>query len=506
MAITRIRILGALVTTAVVVAGCLGGDDSDKVGGEKQPDAFVLTLANHEPNNNDLAEFARGVARQSNGSVRIEFKNRWRDGSVDYEPQTIEDVRDGKVDLAQVSARAFDVAGVNSFQPLVAPFAVDSYALERRVLSSPLAARMLRGVEQLDLVGIGLVPGEMRKPLGITRALVEASDYGGATIGTRRSRLGGRTFRALGASPEYYEPGGDISSFDGADAGLGGIEGDRLDGPARTLAANVNLWPRVIAIVMNRDAYDELSGDQRDALEAASRAALDPTIERLEHVDEEAMGVLCNRRQIAIRSASRSQLDALRGATSPVSRALERDPATRDAAEEIAALHMEVKAEPAPGCAAHEHRRTTGKASQLDGLWSMDTTADELAEISPPGDVAPENWGEFIVALLAGRFAFTNENSEACIWGHGSYELNGNILDWSIEDGGGKAPTDAANRPGEFFRFRWSRYRDQLRLTGVKGAISPEGFRVKPWRLLDGEPSLDALSPRCRPPADALQP
>ena len=281
---TRTWILGALAATAVVVGGCFGGDDSDKAGGEQQPDAVVLTLANRDPDTLDLGEFAREVARQSNGSLRIEFKNGWREGRVDYEPRTIEDVRDGKVDLAKVGARAFDLVGVNSLQPLVAPFAVDSYALERRVLHSPLAARMLRGVEQVDLVGVALLPGDLRKPLGFTRRLVEAADYRGATIGTRVSELGGRTFRALGAKPEYFEPGGDISSFDGTEVGLTGVEGDRLDGPARTLAANVNLWPRVLAIVMNREAYDALSDDQREALRAAGRAALDPAIERVEDV------------------------------------------------------------------------------------------------------------------------------------------------------------------------------------------------------------------------------
>ena len=32
----------------VVVGGCFGGDDSDKAGGEQQPDAVVLTLANRD--------------------------------------------------------------------------------------------------------------------------------------------------------------------------------------------------------------------------------------------------------------------------------------------------------------------------------------------------------------------------------------------------------------------------------------------------------------------------
>jgi hypothetical protein len=136
----------------------------------------------------------------------------------------------------------------------------------------------------------------------------------------------------------------------------------------------------------------------------------------------------------------------------------------------------------------------------------VETTAQELAQIAPPGEVIPENWGRLTFAAIAGRFAFSNENQQACIWAYGSYVIKGDIVEWTFKDGGGDAPTDASNRPGEFFRFRWSRYRDRLTLAPVNGAISPEAFRVKPWRLLGGQPSISRLSSRCPPPPKALQP
>jgi TRAP-type C4-dicarboxylate transport system substrate-binding protein len=504
---TRPCILGALAVAAVLVGGCLGGDDSDKAGGEQRTDAVVLTLANHEGDATDLGEFAREVARESDGTLRIEFKNGWRQGSANYEPRTIEDVRDGKIDLAKVGARAFDLAGVRSFQPLVAPLAVDSYALERRVLGSPLAGRMLEGVDRIDLVGLALLPGDLRKPLGISRALVGAADYRGATIGTRASALGGRTFRALGARPKFYAPGGDISGFDGTEAGLTGVAFDLLDGPAQTLALNVNLWPRVLVIFMNRDAYGALSVDQREALRAAGRAALRPAIERVQQFDKEALGVLCNRGDVAARSATPSQLDALRAATTALSDDLEHDPATRDAVRDIAAMRANVQAEPAPTCATGVGEQATGRPTPVDGLWRMTSTESEFAEIASPGDVVPENWGEFRFAFDRGRFAATTENGKACLWVYGRYAVKGDLVEWTIEDGGGQSVTaeDFFNRAGEFFTYRWSRYRDRLTLTPVKGRISPEPFRVKPWRL-QGKPTRGSLANRCLPPRDALQP
>ena len=51
-----------------------------------------------------------------------------------------------------------------------------------------------------------------------------------------------------------------------------------------------------------------------------------------------------------------------------------------------------------------------------------------------------------------------------------------------MTDYGGDAPHGAAEKTGEIFSFRWSRYRDRLSLTPVAGKISPENFTAQPWR------------------------
>ena len=82
--------------------------------------------------------------------------------------------------------------------------------------------------------------------------------------------------------------------------------------------------------------------------------------------------------------------------------------------------------------------------------------------------------------------------------------MTDDVLEWVVEGGGGQTPNNAISRPGEVYRFGWSRYRDQLTLTSVEGAISPNNFYVEPWRLLDSEPSVEALSSQCPPPEEAL--
>ena len=186
---------------ALAVAGCLGSD-SDKAGGAQHQKPVVLTMANGTGSALELEPFEAAVARLSNNTVRIEFKNNWRQGSPSVETGVIRDVEAGKADLGWTGSRAFDSVGVRTLDALHAPLLIDSYALEQRVLQSPLVGDMLDGLKPLGVVGIGVLPGPMRKPLGVS-PLVRPEDYRGKTIaigavtrcaadapGTRRERHG----------------------------------------------------------------------------------------------------------------------------------------------------------------------------------------------------------------------------------------------------------------------------------------------------------------------------
>ena len=107
------------------------------------------------------------------------------------------------------------------------------------------------------------------------------------------------------------------------------------------------------------------------------------------------------------------------------------------------------------------------------------------------------------VRLRPGPFAFTQENKDACTWGYGTFAVKGNQVEWTFTDGGGIAPNNAFNKPGEFFVFGWSLYRETLTLTAVPGA-SPENFRAMTWQRISTTPSSRPFSKRCPPPANAL--
>src|SRR5262249_10939793 len=130
----RLWALACSVGIAAAAAGCGGRSAENKAGSLSQTKPVELTLANHEGDSQNVGEWAEAVKRLSHGSLRIRVSNDWRQGESNYEKATLADVRRGDVPLATVMSRAFDEAGVTSFQPLAAPLLIDSAALEQRVL------------------------------------------------------------------------------------------------------------------------------------------------------------------------------------------------------------------------------------------------------------------------------------------------------------------------------------------------------------------------------------
>ena len=179
-----------------------GGSGGDKAGGANKADPHVLTMAAPSGGKEQMAVFADEVHRLSDGTLEITFTERWRRGEPLYEAGTLEDVKAGKVDMAWVGARALDTVGVKSFQALLAPLLVDSYDLEAKVFEEGIPNEMLEAVEELDLVGIGVLPGPMRKVLGVSRPFVAPSDFAGRVVGIQDSAVAKQTLAAVRVDSE----------------------------------------------------------------------------------------------------------------------------------------------------------------------------------------------------------------------------------------------------------------------------------------------------------------
>lgn len=491
-----LKAAACVVATGLVLAACGG---HDKAGGAQSTRDASIRIATRDGSPGILMPYAAALERLAPGT-RVDLRPEWRADEEDPESATVADVREGRLQFAVVSARVFDELGVDAFAPFVAPLAIDSLETERRVLASGLADKGLPALDELGVVGVAVLPGPLRHPLGLTRPLLRPDDYEGALIGSRRSAVAQRAFEQLGATTDTHYVDA-VNGLDGVEADLSGIEAGRWDVGAVSLPADLVLWPRVLILVANPKVWNALDEPRRDALRAAARASLPAAIATLQSTDNEGYAVLCRRSAGTLVRATADDVGALRAALAPVSAQL--DPATM---RTIARLRAQAGPAPTyPPCRAPA-RAQDHAAEPVDGTWEFESDAADLrAAPGTPADITPENFGHYVYALSRGRWIYTSEAPGACTWGYGTYALRGHRMIWDVTDGGGGGPQGATNRPGEHFEFTWSRFKDTLQVGPVRGAISPNNFIALPWRRVGAEPLRAPFARQCLPPAAGLQ-
>jgi TRAP-type C4-dicarboxylate transport system substrate-binding protein len=478
-----------LAAALAIGAAACGTANLDKAGGSVTK-PVVLTLADGEGDLSNAQPFANAVRNLSHGTLQIKIEGDWRPTDPNYETGLIDDVRAGKAQLGITTSRAFDTVGIDSFQALQAPLLIDSYPLERKVLDSGIPARMLGGLRPYGLVGLGILPGPMRRPLGFTRPLLAASDYQGAKIGIRPSQVTADIFRALGAIPDTQTRS---SSGVSITAGLTGFEGPAsiIDSgfaiPGAILTGNVVFEPRPNVIFINQRVFGSLTPGERGVLFRAAAKARSAAI--YQGNDLASAADLCHR-GIKIVSASPADLAGLRAAVQPVYRTLDANPSTKAFIKQIAAMRQAAGDAPSTvTCsAAPASGEISGAAAMLQGTWQATYTQSELAAAgADPNELAPPlgNFGHVTLTLSQGRWWWRNIGGDPAAlpnntYAYGTYAVTGDKINLYRHDHA--YPSSDTEIWGPYI---WSVYRDTLTLkkAGWTGASQgPTGLTVKPWR------------------------
>ena len=203
-----------------------------------------------------------------------------------------------------------------------------SYALQGALLESGIPGEMLKALEPLRLVGLGILPSPLRKLLGVERPLRQPADFRGQRIGITESRVARETLRALGATAIAVPAGSQIGGLDGIEQQVEAIESNTYDAAAKYLTTNINLWPRPLVLFMNKAAFTALEPVQRDVLREALGNVLPETLAAVRAREQTAAAVLC-RRGLKFVVATPADMSKLRDALAPRlprARAGQRDP------------------------------------------------------------------------------------------------------------------------------------------------------------------------------------
>ena len=342
---------------AVPAPVAVSGADTNHA--EKTIKVGYVTSPTH-PYGKALQRFADRVDKYSSGRLRIELVPTYAGGD---DIQLLNDMRDGtkgSITAGSVSAAVWELEGVDSFEALQMPFLVNNYALESAVLSSPIATQMLKGTKAIELTGIAIHEGGIRKPASASSCLLSPSDFAGVKVRSVESPLLTTSLFALGAKPVLL-PLSDVylgltqKVVHAIEANLGLVYTQKLYEVLTCMSGNVNLWPFPTVLAMNTRAWNRLTDNQEKWIRAAAKDLSSDSLAILTDPASTLVGDLCTA-GLKFGVASPAQIAALRAAVQPVYDEYERKQPTGSLIKQIEALKASIPP-PAPkpfpaGCTA----------------------------------------------------------------------------------------------------------------------------------------------------------
>ena len=395
---SRLAALVLAATAALAAAGCGGGGTrEDKAGGSGEPVVLRLANTNGQLDFTPAVDyFAQRVGELSGGDLRIQAVDDWGNSAPSAEQQVVRDVSSGKVDLGWVGTRVFDTLGVESFQALTAPMLIDSYALQDAVIESGITKEMLEGLDELGVVGLGVLPDGLRKPVGVDGPILGPADWRGIAFGTLQSDSQAEAIRTLRATPVQLQWKEREERL--AKGTLHGFEtsiwihehNPALARLAPYVTFNVNLWPQMDVLLANPARLEALTAEQREWLKEAARDAAAHSA-AVADKDVQALGNACAA-GARFAEASAAELAALEAAFAPVYANLQRHPETKAFIERIRALKASTHAEPVlsipAACTGPAPEQASGGAgtapAYLNGTYRYVLTKEDARKAGEP--------------------------------------------------------------------------------------------------------------------------
>jgi TRAP-type C4-dicarboxylate transport system substrate-binding protein len=432
-----------------------------------------------------IEEFAGRIEQGSGGEVRI--KPVWRAAGPNeraWDQRVAKKVVTGELDMGLIPARAWDSEGVTSLRALQAPFLIRDDVLLDEVATGPLAEKMLAGLEDVGVVGLALLPDELRHPVGFGRPLLSLDDFRGARIRAPLSEVTFDLLRALGAEPVDLAPGEferarAAGTLRGMESGLARVGTFPAEGAVFT--GNIVLSAKASTLVASEDAFEALPDDRRDALREAARETLGHVLGTRPYDDELASERCAGQTRVVL--ATLPQVAELKEAARPVFAELERDPQTRSLIAQIEAMKQEIPAaDGAPACDPPDHSiAEPGDPGVLNGVWRSERpTYEEGIEAGLSESTAAQEMGAQTIRMRNGRYEWDWRPRTGDGYCVGRYEVGGNRVTF-------KDALPCEGVWGARFRLqgdevRWSAVRSH---TGIaEDQLLNELLHIAPWKRI----------------------
>jgi TRAP-type C4-dicarboxylate transport system substrate-binding protein len=268
----------ATTCLAALLGGCATGPTS-KTGVE----ATVLRFASID-NVNDNGQsfgpqaFVDQLAAVSGGRLKVRLTTMFEDGVPRAEVDLVKEITAGRLDGGWPATRAFAAAGIGHLAAVEAPMTITSYAAQKALATSPVAADLMKTLDGSGAVGLGLTVGPLRRPFASKAPLLGPTDWKGVRFRTFNSPVQAEAVRALGGVPVDLG----FTWIDEVRAGrLRGGEYDvaqyvqnGFSTEAGEVTGNVVLWPKMYVLTVSQKRFDSLTRQQQGWVRAAAARAV----------------------------------------------------------------------------------------------------------------------------------------------------------------------------------------------------------------------------------------
>ena len=193
---------------------------------------------------------------------------------------------------------------------------------------------MLAGLEGTGLVGLGVLPGPLRRIAMADGAFRAPDDLRGKLVGIGDSKIAAMTFEELGATTKTLPSGAILDREDAVEQQLGSVVGNRYHKDLPHVTVDLALWPRPVILFANKARFDTLSGEQQTALRGVAKQLVASTTAAVEAEDASAVAVLCADGADLVVAGADARA-GLRTAVEPVYEELEKDAETASMVKRI---------------------------------------------------------------------------------------------------------------------------------------------------------------------------
>ncbi len=479
--------LASLACLAASVSGCSLGDGASKSGGPSpSTDAdrpITLRFASGDPSVTTMT-FVRELARISGGRLRAVLE-RYDDDATDTDQQIARDLAAGRLDVADVAARAWESQRATAFRALQSPFLITSDELLDRVVSDRrISDPLLRSLQSLDVTGLALTPRGVRYLFATERPLDRPNAFRGARIRVNQSPTTNDIVTALHARPDTaVRSGRDVVNalrtgrLDAveADMRLAAFSGYARGAPHVAAA----LFPKVTALVANTNRLTQLGSQATDWIrEAAQRAA---EAERARD-HRSAWSAACGGGLKPV-NPSPAQLDALHAAQLDTYSQLDGDVHAAVVIDRIGLLATEsARVDPWARCNNNAPIRSQTKV--IDGTYEVTITQADLDRTG----TEPGNDGDYRIHIGNGRYAILHMRDAVDPEWPGWDFKRDPVEVGSVLLKGDRAlfrPETSIAVGGTPNTYRFELFRDRLRWRHVSGPDDFVLYTRHPWRKVE---------------------